>query len=73
MIQEKYDPVRLSMAWGSGNDAKAYCINLPWDADADAFAIAFQSMMAAFGFCEDTIKDYVSSSYMGKAEDNDKL
>jgi hypothetical protein len=68
---DEFAPVKLTLHWGTPGKSSVFMIELPWDADGNAFAEAFQSLMAAYGFCESTIKDYVESNLMNREADGD--
>ena len=68
---DEFAPVKMTLTWGTPGKKSVFMIELPWDASGNSFAEAFQSMMAAYGFCESTIKDYVESDLMNREDDTD--
>lgn len=65
-------PVQLGVKWTSSGGVKhLFRVDLPWDADGNDFAEAFQSMMLAYGFGSSTVTDYVTSKLLNNESEEE--
>ncbi len=66
-----YAPHRLGVRWTAGGKAHLFRIDLPWDSDTTDWAEAFQKVMAALGFSDHTIVEYIQSELLDQEAQDD--